>query len=84
MRQATAEDIVYILNNYSREILQRLPLPFRQVQLSMPLDDQPRIKVSVPPGAAGKVPATLSLKLHGRTLEVPLEAVEDLQDYSLR
>jgi hypothetical protein len=84
MARATIADVLEILNNHSVEVLQLLPLPIDQVQLSMPLDNNPRIKVSVNQGHAAQVPKAISFPLLGRMLKVPLEVVEDFQDYTLR
>jgi hypothetical protein len=83
MAEATVADIVEILNNHSLELLQQLPLPFDEVQLSLPYDRGPRIKVSVVKGRAAQIPKVVSFPLRGRTLNVPLEVEEDFQDYIL-
>jgi hypothetical protein len=83
--QATAADVLKILNNHSIELFQRLGLPVQFAQLSMPADDKgPRIKVSVRPGSKVKVPSRLVFDLNGHSVQVPLEAAEDYQTYSLQ
>ena len=83
MTLATAKDILDILKNHSTELFQRLGLPIRETQLSMPTDGNPRIKVSVARGTTGEVPSTVAFRLRNQSIQVPLEVVEDLQHYSL-
>jgi len=84
MTKATAADVLQILNSHASDVFQRLQLPIRQVQLSMPLDDlEPRIKVSLRENSRLRVPKTLSFDLGGRTIRVPLERATDFQDYKL-
>jgi hypothetical protein len=74
-----------ILNTHSIEVLQRLGLPVQRTQLSMPVDGkEPRIKVSLRPGSKIRVPSRLTFELDGRNVQVPLEAAEDYQTYSLQ
>jgi hypothetical protein len=82
MALATAKDVLDILKDHSTELLQQLGLPVRETQLSMPIDGDPRIKVSVARGTAADVPATVAFRLHRRSIQVPLEVAEDLQRYA--
>ena len=83
--QATAADILRILNEDSIGVLHRLKLPVQQAQLSMPRDGKgPRIKVSLRPGSKVKVPSGLVVTLGGRAVRVPLEAAEDYQSYTVQ
>jgi hypothetical protein len=84
MAQATAADVLQILDRHASDVVQRLRLPLRQVQLSMPMDDrEPRIRVSVRSDSHLRVPKTLSFDLGGRKVRVPLERAHDFQDYKL-
>ena len=51
-------------------------------QLSLPMDGKGvRIKASVPPGQRNNVPAKVKVTLEGRTLEIPVEADEDIETF---
>ena len=83
--RATAADVLRILSEDSMGVFRRLNLPVQVAQLSMPRDDKgPRIKVSLQRGSKIKVPAGLEFTLGGRTIRVPLEAVEDYQSYTVQ
>ncbi len=83
-RSATAGDVLRILQHHASDVVDRLRLPIRQVQLSMPMDDhEPRIKVSLVGNSALRVPKTLSFELEGRKVRVPIERADDYQDYKL-
>ena len=82
MALATAKDVLDILKNHGTELLQQLGLPVRETQLSMPMDGDPRIKVSVARGTTAEVPATVAFRLQRRSIQVPLEVAEDFQHYS--
>jgi hypothetical protein len=84
-RRATAADVLKILTEDPVEVYRRLRLPVQRAQLSMPRDEKgPRIKVSLQPGSKVKVPSRLVFELDGRSVQVPLEAAEDYQTYSLQ
>jgi hypothetical protein len=75
------QDLLKILREGSLEIASRLGAG--PVQLSMPTDGRgPRIKVSVTKGHAAELPAQISMNVGGRRVEVPLEVVEDYQNYA--
>lgn len=62
------------------KILEQIPVP--QVQLSLPVDGKGiRIKASVPSGERSNVPATVEVSLSGKTLKIPVQADEDIEEF---
>jgi len=82
MALATANDVLDILKNHGTELLQQLGLSVRETQLSMPTNGGPRIKVSVARGSTAKLPTSVAFRLKRRSIQVPLEVADDLQQYA--
>ena len=79
-REATAKDILRILNEHSLELMSKLPVS--PVQFSFPTDGKgARIKVSVKAGQKKKMPKTVQFALNSDIIRLPLEIVEDYQEY---
>ncbi len=84
-RQATAAEVLKLLNDHPVAVYEHLHLPIELAQLSMPRDNKgPRIKVSLRPGSKIRVPSRLVFTLDGRSIQVPLETAEDYQTYTLQ
>ena len=79
-RKATVKEILFILSNYSLDLVKQIHTD--PVQLSLPTDGKGiRIKVSVLPGQKDQVPEMIRFSLNDDTLILPLEAAEDYQQY---
>lgn len=82
MGKATAGEVLQILNYQVADVVRKLRVPPRDVQMSMPIDDgPPRIKVSIRDPHGVRMPKNLSFDLEGRKVSVPIEADDDFQDY---
>ena len=81
-RRATAAEINTVLREQSPRFLQFLEL--REAQLSIPVDGKGlRVKVSVRKGERPAYVGKVAWKIGEETVAIPLEIVEDYEEYSL-
>ncbi|NVB43355.1 hypothetical protein G6O69_36355 [Pseudenhygromyxa sp. WMMC2535] len=76
-RSATNADVVNVMYEQVDRLRRTIGVaPIRLARASNG-DGAPRLKVSVVPGMAAKVPTSVTLKIRGEEVEIPLEACED-------
>jgi len=81
-RRASASEVARLLRTAPAEV-ERL-LGVAPVQMSLPTDGMGvRIKASVREGFAKKVPKSIVFRFDADEISIPVETVEDYQDFSL-
>jgi hypothetical protein len=74
-RAATTSDLVKVMYEQIDALRKRIGVA--PIRLALAEDGSARLKVSVREGMRDKVPASVTLKIKGELVEVPLLAVDD-------
>ena len=79
-RRPTPEELTALLRDHAELLHARLGL--RTAQFRIPTDGRGlRVKVSVRPGEKSRLPRSVDLDIEAETLRIPLEVVEDYEDF---